>query len=130
MSCDRDGNVTAEGRSLTGVSGDAGANTQTFSYDGMNWLVASSGLAASATYEYDRDGNRTKATLGALTMTFTYDRTGVMVNRTDSGQLTGFTYDRHGNQEEGAQAFNSKTAYTYDAADRLTGIDVPAPTTR
>jgi hypothetical protein len=32
----RDGNVTSEGRTLTGVSGHAGAGTQSFTYDALN----------------------------------------------------------------------------------------------
>ncbi len=40
---DRDGNVTSEGRSLTGISGDAGSATQSFTYDGANRVTAASG---------------------------------------------------------------------------------------
>jgi hypothetical protein len=39
---DRAGNVTSEGRSLTGISGDAGSGTQAFSYDGPGRLTGSS----------------------------------------------------------------------------------------
>jgi hypothetical protein len=41
------------------------SNTQSFTYDGLNRLTASSGLAASvdASYAYDRDGNRTSLTV-------------------------------------------------------------------
>jgi len=40
---DRDGNVVSEGRSLTGVSGDAGTNTQLFGYDGLNRVTGQLG---------------------------------------------------------------------------------------
>lgn len=51
---DRSGNVTSDGRSLTGISGDSGTNTQAFTYDGLNRLLTSSGLATSTgSYEYE-----------------------------------------------------------------------------
>jgi YD repeat-containing protein len=122
--------VASEGRSLTGISGDAGGNTQAFTYDGLNRLTASSGLAAAvnATYAYDRDGNRTSLTVNGATTTFSYDRTGQLRSRTDPGGSTAFAYDAYGNLVSSARAFDSLTAYTYDLGDRLTALSVPGPT--
>jgi YD repeat-containing protein len=44
---------------LPGVSGDAGSGSQSFSYDELNRLTGSSGLASGLRgYTYDLDGNR------------------------------------------------------------------------
>ncbi|MBI2781730.1 MAG: hypothetical protein HYX55_08050, partial [Chloroflexi bacterium] len=122
---DRDGNVTSEGRSLTGVSGDAGANTQSFVYDGANRVTAASGLTLSASYAYDRDTNRSSATLGGTLTTYAYDRSGELISRTDGGVTTYLAYDAYGNQTASAPAVNQNTAATYDLADRLVSLDPP-----
>jgi YD repeat-containing protein len=123
---DRDGNVSSEGRSLTGVSGDAGANTQSFSYDGANRVTAASGLTATAYYAYDRDANRTSASLGGSTTTYGYDRSAQLISRTDAGVTTYLAYDAYGNQTSSAPAVNLNTASAYDLGDRLTSITPPA----
>ncbi|MGH9887002.1 MAG: hypothetical protein ACREBE_15865, partial [bacterium] len=41
QSFDRAGNTTSDGRSLTGITGDAGTNTQAFAYDALNRLSGS-----------------------------------------------------------------------------------------
>jgi RHS repeat-associated protein len=127
---DRDGNVTSEGRSLAGISGDAGGNTQAFTYDGLNRLTASSGLAATvnASYAYDRDGNRTSSVVNSATTTFAYDRTAQLISRSDPDGSTSFAYDAYGNLTSSARAFDSVTAATYDLADRLTGLTTPDTT--
>ena len=67
---DRDGNVTSEGRSLTGVTGDPGTGTQSFTYDALGRVSGSSGLASgSRSYTYDRDGNRLTKVEGGSTYT-------------------------------------------------------------
>ena len=123
---DRDGNVSSEGRSLAGVSGDAGTGTQSFTYDGLDRLTASSGLATSLGYAYDRDGNRTSVAAGSSTTSYTYDRSDAAISRTDAGTTTSFTYDPFGNLTGSATAVNQVTTYTYDLGDRLTGITPPA----
>ncbi len=119
---DRDGNVTSEGRSLTAVSGDAGGNTQSFTYDGANRVTAASGLADSATYAYDHDANRTGATIGGVETTYAYDRSGALISRTDDTDTTYYLYDRYGNQTTAASAVNEQSTYAYDLGDRLTAI--------
>ncbi len=122
---DRDGNVTSEGRSLTGISGDAGSATQSFTYDGANRVTAASGLTSAAAYTYDRDTNRSSAVLGGATTTYAYDRTGELISRTDSGVTTYLAYDPYGNQTASAPAVNLNTAATYDLADRLVSLTPP-----
>ena len=57
---DRTGNVTTDSRTMpAAVTGDAGSVTQTFTYDALNRLTGSTGLAAgTVAYTYDLDGNR------------------------------------------------------------------------
>jgi hypothetical protein len=50
QTCDRDGNVTSESRSFPNVTGNPGNGTQTFSYDALNRVTGSSGLAAARSY--------------------------------------------------------------------------------
>jgi RHS repeat-associated protein len=122
---DRDNNVVTEGRSVPGVTGDAGASTQTFTYDALNRLTGSSGLATgSRSYTYDRDGNRRTKTEGGVTFTYTVDRTDQLVSVIKTGGTTqSFTYDARGNLTGDAQTGTGVTTYTYDLANKLTGID-------
>jgi RHS repeat-associated protein len=122
---DRDGNVTTEGRSLAGVSGDAGVGSQTFAYDGLSRVTGSSGLAATYGYGYDRDGNRTSATVGGTTTTYAYDRTGILRTRLDGGVTTYYAADGYGNLTSNAHAVNQVTTHAYDLADRLTAVTLP-----
>jgi RHS repeat-associated protein len=122
---DRDGNVTSEGRSLTGVTGDPGTGTQSFSYDALGRVTGSSGLASgSRTYTYDRDGNRLTKVEGGSTYTYTYDRTDQLINVTKTGgSAQSFGYDAFGNMTIDAQSGLTITTMAYDLDDRLTGID-------
>jgi uncharacterized protein RhaS with RHS repeats len=67
---DRAGRVISDGRSLTGITGDAGTGTQSFTYDALSRLTGSSGLAVNRSYQYDLDGNRTSRVEGATTTTY------------------------------------------------------------
>ena len=89
--------LVTHSRSLTGVSGDAGSATQSFTYDGANRVIAASGLTNSAAYLYDHDSNRVAAAIGASSTGYTYDRAGQLVSRVDGGsphlvQLQGLPY--------------------------------------
>jgi RHS repeat-associated protein len=119
---DRAGNVTSEGRSLTGIAGDAGSGTQAFLYDDLGRLTGSSGLAVSKAYRYDLDGNRVYASEGlAATTTYTFDRTDMLVAQ-DDGTVTAFTYDAFGNMTRKATGGTATTDMAYDAADRLVSV--------
>lgn len=127
----RDGNVTSEARAFPGVSGDPGTGTQSFSYDALDRVTASNGLASgSRRYAYDRDGNRVTRTEGGTTFSSTYDRTDQLVSVTKGIlPVQSFSYDPYGNLTTDAETGTASgvTAMTYDLADRLTGID-PAGT--
>ncbi len=124
---DRAGNVVSDGRSLAGITGDAGTNTQTFTYDGLSRLLGSSGLAAGSTsYEYDHDGNRTKQVEGGITTTYTYDTADQLKDQTIGGVTKTSSFDRYGNLLQSADKNSALTTYAYDAASRLTTITPPA----
>ena len=127
---DRDGNVTAEGRALTGVTGDSGTGTQSFTYDALGRVTGSSGLASgSRSYTYDRDGNRLTKVEGGSTYTYTYDRTDQLVNVTKTGgSAQSFGYDAFGNLTIDAQSGLTITNMAYDLDDRLTAIDASGGT--
>jgi RHS repeat-associated protein len=122
LAFDRAGNLTADGRSLTGVSGDAGSGTQTFTYDGLRRLTGSSGLAVNRGYTFDLDGNRLTRTVGGSTTTVTYDRTDVAVTQNGSPL---FSADRYGNLLQAPDSTGAVTGYAYDEANRLTTITPP-----
>ena len=124
---DRTGNVTADGRTMpAAVTGDAGSVTQTFTYDALNRLTGSTGLAAgTVAYTYDLDGNRVSRTIGPDTYTAVYDRTDELVSISRNGgfALTASytaTGDLTADPETGTTG--STIAYTYDLAHRLTSI--------
>jgi RHS repeat-associated protein len=124
---DRAGNVTSDGRSLTGIAGDAGSGTQTFGYDGLSRLLSSSGVTSAAgTYEFDLDGNRVKRVEGGITTTFAYDRTDQVVTQTIGAVTSTFAHDRYGNLTTSYDKNSAATSYTRDASGRLTGITPPA----
>jgi RHS repeat-associated protein len=122
---DRDGNVTSESRSL-GFSGDAGAGTQTFGYDGLNRVLSSTGLGTghNFTYEYDHDGNRTKKSDGTTTWTYGYDRTDQLSSTTGGPTIVGYNAfgDMTSKPEDTGTA---STSWTYDLAGKLTSINGP-----
>jgi len=121
----RAGDVTSEGRTLAGISGNAGTGSQTFTYDGLR-RVASANLGGTTTsYGYDGDGNRTTVVVGATTTAYTYDTTDELVSVT--GGITGsFAFDAYGNMTANAETSAAgATTYAYDTADRLLTIGPP-----
>ncbi len=124
---DRDGNVTSEARSFPNVAAtDAGSGTQSFLYDKLNRVTASSGLATAHTYSYtyDRDGNRATRVDGGVNFTYAYDRTDELVSVLKAGQSTqSFTYDARGNLTGDAETGLAVTGYAYDLGNKLTAID-------
>jgi RHS repeat-associated protein len=121
----RAGNVITDGRSLSGITGDAGTGTQSFSYDGLSRLVGSTGLALARSYQYDLDGNRTRRVEGSVTTDITYDRADQVISQVIGGTTKTFAYDRFGNLTQGADANSALTTYGYDTGDRLTAISPP-----
>lgn len=123
---DRAGRVTADGRSLTGISGDAGTGTQSFTYDALSRLTGSTGLAVARSYQYDLDGNRTSKVEGAVTTTYTYDRADQVAAQVIGATTRTYDYDRYGNLLTSADNANAVTTYAYDEASRLTTINPPS----
>ena len=87
---------------------DPAKRTTTYKYDPANRLTEvsySSGKPATATYEYDTDGDRTKMVDGTGTTKYTYD------------QLDRLTESENGHAE--------KSKYEYDLANEQTKITYP-----
>ena len=108
------------------VTGDAGSVTQAFTYDALNRLTGSSGLAAgTVAYTYDLDGNRLTGRSAPIPIPAVYDRTDELVSISRNGgfALTApytATGDLTADPETGTTG--STIAYTYDLAHRLTSI--------
>ena len=118
--------MTSEGRTLSGISGNAGTGTQSFTYDRLNRVMGSGGLSATHGYTYDPDGNRLTDITGGVTTTYTYDRADQLKTRkVGAGSAVSFAYDARGNLTANAESGATTTAYTYDWADRLLSIDPP-----
>jgi RHS repeat-associated protein len=122
---DRAGSVTSDGRSLSGITGDAGTNTQSFSYDALHRLTGSTGLAASRSYQYDLDGNRTRRVEGTVTTDYLYDRADQLQQQTIGATTRTFDYDRYGNLLSSWDGTNTQTTYGYDEASRLVAVNPP-----
>jgi RHS repeat-associated protein len=88
-------------------------------------LTGSSGLAASRSYQYDLDGNRTRRVEGSVTTDYLYDRADQLAQQTISSVAKSFDYDRYGNLTSSWDGANAQTTYGYDEASRLTAINPP-----
>ena len=119
----------SESRSLTAVSNDPGTGTQAFTYDGLNRVTGSTGLALARSYTYDLDGNRVTKVEGGVTFAYVFDRTDQQVSVIKTGGTTQtFAYDAYGNLTGDAETAAAVSAMTYDLGDKLTKID-PTGTT-
>ena len=106
------------------MAGNAGSGSQSFTYDGLNRVTGSSGLASdSRAYTYDLDGNRLTETVNGTTKTSTFDRADQLVNVSGGGGPTAYAYDKYGNMTANAESVSSATAMTYDLGDHLATID-------
>ena len=128
QSYDRAGNVASEGRTFTGISGNAGANTQTFSNDELNRVTQAVLNSVSTTYTYDPDGNRLTSAVGGTTTSYVYDATDQLISKqVGAGTIVASNYDPYGNVVANAESYAfGVTAYTYDLGDRLTALTPPA----
>ena len=131
---DRRGNVTSESRSLTGISGNAGTGTQSFSYDALRRVTKATipgtntacGQSGVACYSYDRNGNRLTKQVGANTTAYVYDWTDELASQSvNGGASMSFTYDAYGNQTGARDSAGGLTTSAYDWADRLTSVTPP-----
>ena len=128
QSYDRAGNVASEGRTFTGISGNAGANTQTFSNDELNRVTQAVLNSVSTTYTYDPDGNRLTSAVGGTTTSYVYDATDQLISKqVGAGTIVASNYDPYGNVVTNAESYAfGVTAYSYDLGDRLTALTPPA----
>jgi YD repeat-containing protein len=124
---DRGGNVTSEDRTISGISGVAGAGSQSFSYDALHRVTGSS-LSGGPTqsYAYDANSNRTSWDDGSTTTTYDYNATDELTAQHTTGSDRYYTYDTYGNLTSSAVVLGGTTAYTYDEANHLASITPPA----
>ncbi len=107
----------------------------TYTYDGAHQLTQEQSGASVIQYSYDANHNRTQMTTSAGTTTYTYDTATdtELVKQVDpAGNETDYTYDASGNltrQVYDPSTVNQTTTYTYDGANRLTGVSEPNGTT-
>jgi RHS repeat-associated protein len=113
-----------------------GAGTTCNSYDSEGRLTSDKapGEASATSYSYDPAGLLRSATDASGALGYAYDEAGRVVDQSDSfGAEAAYTYDSDGNtltQVAATGALSSSTNYTtsysYDDADRLTGLTDPA----
>ncbi|HEV3231057.1 MAG TPA: RHS repeat-associated core domain-containing protein, partial [Candidatus Dormibacteraeota bacterium] len=120
-------------RTMTDASG-----ASTLRYDSLHRIISSSdGLGHGMAYTYDLAGHVSGLTydpgtvqssvfgsqVGTGTVSRSYDLAGRMSTVTDwLGHVTHFAYDADGNLVTQAYPNNTTASFTYDNADRLTGI--------
>ena len=95
-----------------------GTNNETYTYDLVDRLTASSGPWGSIGITYDAVGNRLSKSVGASTVSYTYDVMDMIVSATG----VSFTWDGNGNMltwDDGADEWG----YRYDQLNRLVGVD-------
>ncbi|MCG3212508.1 MAG: hypothetical protein FOGNACKC_06178 [Anaerolineae bacterium] len=108
------------GNQLTAT--DAENRTTSFSYDGLNRLIQTTGpLGGQAGLSYDPVGNLLSMTnANNQTVGYQYDALNRLIATTDPlDQITQFVYDRVGNQVELIDPKNRATHYRYDNLHRL-----------
>jgi large repetitive protein len=128
-SLDRVGNVTSETQTLDGVTGFAGSETQSFTYDSLRRLLTSSisdGSTSDArSYTYDAGSRRMTKTENGVTTSYAYDRNDQLVTQTiGTGSAEPFAYDAYGRLTT-RPSVGGTTTYAYDFLDRLVGITAP-----
>jgi RHS repeat-associated protein len=106
---------------------DANGNSTAFTFDAHNNATAvagPNGIGQKATY--DTHGNVTSFTNArGNTIQFAYNSNNLLTSKTFSnGTQVTFTYDAHYNPLT-VTAANGTTTYSYDSADRVTGVAYP-----
>lgn len=105
-----------------------GTEELTMAYDSYGNLISATDSSGNTqSYGYDNTGNLTSVTdsLGTL-MSMSYDSNGNITSITNAeGQVTNFSYDSEGRLVSRTITYQGVTltdTYTYDAANRVTGI--------
>jgi YD repeat-containing protein len=107
--------VTEIGDGWRDTDSDWHSDTEYYGYDGLNRLTSATCSSWSDTYSYDKVGNRT-AKNGT---TYTINSVNEVTALSDG---TTFAYDDNGNLTEKTIG-NDTWSYSYDYANRLTGIE-------
>ncbi|MEW5884623.1 MAG: RHS repeat-associated core domain-containing protein [Armatimonadota bacterium] len=107
--------------------------TTTFGYDDIGQLISESRAGYSATYSYDKNGNRLTRTLdtgsGPTTEVYAYDDADKLLNVKVNGNVVkSFSYDLAG-RTTGITDAGGTTSLAYDYEDRVTSISRPGMTT-
>ena len=119
---DRNGNVTSESQNLTGVSGTAGAGTQTYTYDKLGRVLTDTmtdsggGQVWQKSYAYDADSNRIKVTDTGVVTAYEYNTLDQIVASSSGGVRSAFAYDSYGNMTQTLIGPDGGTG-TYTPAD-------------
>jgi RHS repeat-associated protein len=123
---DANGNITEE--DVTTNYGTSVSTEKGYEYDAFGRLVKEKvGGTTTATYGYDKVGNRTSLTTSSGTIYYDYNEFNELT-RTASDQnfnniRSTFSYDDRGNQtSETDMATSTLTSYDYDLADRLADV--------
>jgi YD repeat-containing protein len=92
---DRLGNLKSQARSAAGANA-----TESYTYDALQRLIASSGLGGSASYAYTKSGNLTQKSdygLGANAYTYPAGKHGMTSVILPENQTATYSYDANGN---------------------------------
>jgi YD repeat-containing protein len=132
------GNALSESRTFGGVTGLAGASTQSLVYDDAGRLTESyfgpsDNKVKRRLYEYDANSNRTKASESGIDFYYFYDATDELTRKSPTSDpngsgSVGFSYDSLGqmttSQPSGPDSsVITATTYGYDPAGRLASIN-------
>ena len=102
-----------------------GSGTTTYGYTPQGWLDAVTRGSRTVSYDHDDAGRPTSVTYpGSLgSVSYGYDAAGRPDLITDwAGRTTSFTYDDASRLDTVTRPGSLLSTYTYDAADRVTGI--------
>jgi len=113
---------TASGQ-VSGTSDSRG--TTQYTYDASDRLTRQDNPDGSyLAYAYDANGNTTQRSTPAGTVNYAYDTLNRLVTVTNTdGKQTGYTYDANGNRTKTVLPNGTETNYTFDALNRLTGVE-------
>ncbi len=93
-----------------------------YTYDLLDRQLTSTQRGHTVTYGYDDNGNRTSVSTTTGSTTYTFDNRNRLETALVGTELTTYTYFPDSKQETVSYPNNTRMTYSYDAADRLTGV--------